>query len=237
MPPPASVPTGTPRFGRSRRPLTQFFVISGSHGVGKTTVAALVRDIMEDRGHAMTTFHHRADKAAIVGAARTEQSNRPSWKRKLWRLIPAFLRAWLIAAHDEIHYARSVAKRVGAANEEGQLAISDRYVYDRLVDLRLHSRSRQQVSAVGVACHLMRKPDMTFLLTDKPARIHARKDELSPDQIAAYQSALRDLFVRLRLPFREIDVAGREAVRVAEDIVTCIETTHLTGADRRHDTR
>jgi thymidylate kinase len=215
--------------------LTQFFVISGSHGVGKTTVAALVRDIMEDRGHAMTTFHHRTDKAAIADASRAQQTNRPTWKRKLWRLIPTSVRAWLVAAKDEVHYARSVTKRVAAATEMGQLAISDRYVYDRLVDLRLHGRPRQQVSAVGAACRLMRKPDMTFLLIDSPARIHARKDELSLTQIAAYQGALKDLFARLHIPHCEIDVAGREAALVAEDIVASIENALQTGPGRDRD--
>ena len=233
MPPRESARSWAPRPGLSRRTLTQFFVISGSHGVGKTTVAALVCDILEDRGHAITTFHHRADKAAIVAAVRSDQSNRPTWKRKLWRLIPASLRAWVIAANDELHYARSISKRVRAATEEGQPAISDRYVYDRLVDLRLHGRSRQQISAVGFACRLMRKPDMTFLLTDLPERIHARKDELSLAQIAEYQSALTSLFARLRIPYREIEVAGREAAAVAGDIVTYIENSHQTGVNHR----
>ncbi|MBT6405271.1 MAG: hypothetical protein HOK11_12655 [Rhodospirillaceae bacterium] len=215
--------------------MTQFFVISGSHGVGKTTVAALVRDILKERGVTTTTFHHRADKAAIMGVSRNEQSNRPSWKRTLWRMIPAFLRAWVIAANDELHYARSVSKRVLAATEDGQPAISDRYIYDRLVDLHLHGRSRQQISTVGLACRLMRKPDMTFLLTDLPERIHARKDELTVTQIAEYQSALTSLFIRLRIPYREIEVAGREAAAVAVEIVTYIENSHQTGANHRQD--
>lgn len=214
--------------------MTRFFIISGSHGVGKTTVAALVRDILDQRGHSTTTFHHRADKATMVSVSRIKQFGRARWKRKLWRLIPESLRAWLIAANDELHYARAVAQRVASATNQGQSAISDRYVYDRLVDLRLHGRSRQQISAVGIACRLMRKPDMTFFLIDSPERIHARKDELSVTQIAAYQTALQSLFDSLRVPYQKVEVAGREAAAVAADVVAFIETTERMDANPNH---
>jgi len=205
--------------------MTRFYVISGAHGVGKTTVTALVHQLMNEHGHTTTTFHHRADKAAIKASSQNENARRATWKRKLWHQLPAGLRAWIVATVDEISYARNVSRHIAVATAKGEPAISDRYVYDRLVDLRLHGRSRPQVSTVGMACCLMRKPDMTFLLTDTPERINARKDELSPDQIAIYQDALRALFVRLCIPFQEIDVDGRTAATVASDIANAIETT------------
>ncbi|HCP00174.1 MAG: hypothetical protein CL573_01810 [Alphaproteobacteria bacterium] len=210
--------------------MTEFYVISGSHGVGKTTVATLVREIMKARGHATATFHHRADKAVIAAASCAGATTRAAWKKSIWHFLPVPLRAWLVAAHDEQRYARSISRRIAAATADGTQAISDRYVYDRLVDLRLHARARPQISAVWVACRLMRKPKMTFLLTDTPARIHERKNELSPDQIATYQNALRDLLIRLRIPHREIAVNGREATRVAEDIAAIIEVSAFSGA-------
>lgn len=144
-------------------------------------------------------------------------------------MLPVSLRAWLVAANDELRYSRSVARRITSAASQGQAAIIDRYVYDRLVDLRLHNRPRQQVWAVEIACRLMRKPDMTFFLIDSPERIHARKDELSVEQITEYQSALKSLFMRLRIPHLEIEIDGREAVAVAESIAAFIE--HAGPAD------
>jgi thymidylate kinase len=213
--------------------MTRFYVISGAHGVGKTTVAALVRQLMNEHGHTTTTFHHRANKAAIKASSQNKNALRATWKRKLWHQLPAGLRAWIVATVDEIRYARNVASQIAVATANGDSAISDRYVYDRLVDLRLHGRSRPQVSTVGIACRLMRKPDMTFLLTDTPERINARKDELLPDQIAIYQDALRALFVRLCIPFQEIDVDGRTAAAVASDIANAIEITEAARVTAR----
>ncbi len=218
--------------------MSRFYVISGAHGVGKTTVTELVHQILSERGHPTTTFHHRADKDAIKARAQSGNASRATWKRKLWHQLPAGLRAWLIAAVDEIKYAQNVTRRIADATTNGKSAISDRYVYDRLVDLRLHSRSRPQISAVGMACRVMRKPDITFLLTDIPERINARKDELSPDLIAIYQDALRALLIQLGIPFREISVDGRTAAAVASNIVNAIEATEATlGATRGTDQR
>jgi hypothetical protein len=60
-------------------------------------------------------------------------------------------------------------------------------------------------------------------LTDTPDRIHARKAELSISQIAQYQHDLKSLFVHLRVPYNEIDVAGRPAETVARDVVSLIQ--------------
>jgi thymidylate kinase len=180
--------------------------VSGSHGVGKTTVTALVHQILADHGVATSTFHHRADKASAASTPQSDRTGPPGWKRRLWRVLPVSLRAWLVAANDELRYSRSVARRITSAASQGQAAIIDRYVYDRLVDLRLHNRPRQQVWAVEVACRLMRKPDMTFFLIDSPERIHTRKDELSVRQITEYQSALKSLFMRLRISHLEVEM-------------------------------
>lgn len=201
--------------------MTGFYVISGSHGVGKSTVADLVAQLMEGSGSPAAMFHHRAEKAA-AGESPTTGSGRPDWLRRVWHLLPAECRAWCVAIADELRYARGVNRKIKDAAYSGKPAISDRYVYDRLVDLRLHGRSNKQVQAVALACRLMRKPDMTFLLTDAPERIHARKDELTIDQIAAYQSDLAALFKRLRVPFTEIPVSGRDADAVARVVIEAI---------------
>jgi len=189
-------------------------------------VTALVHQILADHGVATSTFHHRADKASVTSTSQSERDGRPGWKRRLWRVLPASLRAWLIAANDEVRYSRSVARRIANAASLGQAAIIDRYVYDRLVDLRLHDRPRPQVLAVEVACRLMRKPDMTFLLLDAPERIHARKDELSVGQITEYQSALQSLFRRLHIPHLEIEIDGRDAAAVAQSIAAFIKNAN-----------
>jgi len=178
---------------------------------------------MTERGHAVATFHHLANKAAAGPTPTAVPSGRPAWQRQLWRLLPAVVRAWLVAANDEIRYARAIARQIDAAAGAQKPALSDRYVYDRLVDLRLHGRGRHQIAAVWAACRLMRKPTMTFLLTDAPDRIHARKAELSIGQIEQYQRDLKSLFVRLGVPYNEIDVAGRPAETVARDVVSLIQ--------------
>lgn len=194
-------------------------------------MTALVHQILADHGVATSTFHHRADKASAASIPQSDRTGPPGWKRRLWRVLPVSLRAWLVAANDELRYSRSVARRITSVASQGQAAIIDRYVYDRLVDLRLHNRPRQQVWAVEVACRLMRKPDMTFFLIDSPERIHTRKDELSVRQITEYQSALKSLFMRLRISHLEVEIDGRGAAAVAESIAAFIE--HADPADSR----
>lgn len=178
---------------------------------------------MNDRGHPTKAFHHRAKKADAGTSVHNVNQERASWQRRLWRFLPTSLRAWLIAGIDEIRYAHDLSAEIRSASHSNQIAISDRYVYDRLVDLRLHNRPIHQVNSVRAACRLMRKPKMTFLLIDTPERIHARKDELSIKQIREYQFELKNLLERLSIPYQEIHVAGRAPNPIARDIVNTIE--------------
>lgn len=198
---------------------TGFFVISGSHGVGKTTTVALVLARLQRDGCAVAAFHHRLDKAL---ATPDDMPTRPSLRRTFWQALPAFVRALIIAFVDERRYAQRIVTRVGALAAEGNTALADRYVYDRLVDLRLNARPWAQRFAVAVSCRLMPRPTLTFVLTDEPGLIFDRKPELSIENIDRYQTLLIQMLRARCVPHRIIAIEGRPAETVAAEIADSI---------------
>ena len=199
-----------------RRRAPPFFVVSGAHGVGKTTVLEACGALFEGRGVAVRRFHHIVDGVPNK-AAHGRSGGRP---RAWWgRLVPGPVKMAITATLDELRYARGINRILAQAAAESRIALSDRYAYDRLVDLRLRCRPLVQRAAVRVVCALLRHPTLTIMLTDDPAAVYDRKQELTRDQIERYQNDLADLCQRLGAPFVVVSVDGRDPNAVAEQIV------------------
>ena len=118
---------------RSREPL--FFVVSGAHGVGKTTTIEACRALFADRGIAVRQFHHIVDglpaKAtpAISASQVPPRAARPaSWWQ---RAIPRPIKMLVTSGLDASRYLRGINRILTQAVAHDQIALSDRYVYDR----------------------------------------------------------------------------------------------------------
>ena len=200
-----------------RRRGSPFFVVSGAHGVGKTTVLEACGALFECRGVAVRRFHHIVDGVPNK-TAHGRSGRRPgSWWR---RLVPAPVKMMITATLNELRYVRGITRILAQAAAEATIALSDRYAYDRLVDLRLRHRPLVQRAAVRVVCAWLRHPTLTIMLTDDPAAVYRRKQELTQDEIARYQDDLVDLCQRLGVPFVVVAVDGRDPNAIAEQIVT-----------------
>ena len=200
-----------------RRRAALFFVVSGAHGVGKTTVLEACGALFDCRGIAVRRFHHIVDGVPNkAGHGRTDDRPRLWWRR----LVPAPVKMLITATLNELRYVRGINRILAGAAAEARIALSDRYAYDRLVDLRLRRRPLIQRAAVRVVCALLRHPTLTIMLTDDPAAVYQRKQELTQDQIERYQDDLADLCQRLGAPFVVVPVDGRGPNAVAAQIVT-----------------
>ena len=216
-----SVSFGGRREAGRRRPL--FFVVSGAHGVGKSTAIEACDALLRERGVAVRRFHHivdgRPDKTTAARQRPDKQTvghGAASW----WRsIVPKPVKRLITSALDELCYVRGINRILAEAASRDRIALSDRYAYDRLVDLRLRRRPLIQRLAVRVVCALMRRPTLTILLTDDPAAVRERKQELTEEEIARYQNDLAVLCERVGAPFVVVRVNGRDPGSVAAEIV------------------
>lgn len=126
------------------------------------------------------------------------------------------------SARDASRYRGGINRILAQAATDDQIALSDRFVYDRVVDLRLRARPLIQRAAVRVLCNFMRRPTLTILLTDTPAAIYRRKQELSETEIAEYQTDLAALCQRIGAQHVLLPVAGREPEAVARAVVSVV---------------
>lgn len=200
-----------------RRPV--YFVVSGAHGAGKTTVLEAIGPMLRESGLTVRQFHHVTDvmpgKSTTPAAPRQDDDRPRAWWR---RCIPRFIKLIVASILDERCYMRGVNAILEEAKEAGQIALSDRYAYDRLVDLRLRQRPLIQRAAVWIVCTLMRRPTLTVILQDEPEAIYRRKQELTVPQIAWYQRELEIVCSRFKAPKALLSIAGRDANAVAREL-------------------
>jgi hypothetical protein len=79
----------------------------------------------------------------------------------------------------------------------------------------------------------MPRPAMTFFLDDEPDEVYARKPEMSVEQIRGYQEMMLRLLSQLQLPHLDIDLRGRDAAEVADEIADIIDAQLTAHADLR----
>jgi hypothetical protein len=208
LPPPPHAP-----LPRAAKPA--LFVIAGAHGVGKTTTLAECLRIFERLGIAIRPFHHILDTQAAPTA-----KTPPPLRKALWRrLIPGWVKLVLISFLNEARYMRGVGGLVAAATDAGAIALADRYVYDRWVDLRIRARPAPQIIAVRLACSLMPRPRLLIRLEDEPAAIYQRNTEMEITEIHRYQNDLAGLCERLKLATLVIPIGGQTPQAVANEVV------------------
>jgi len=199
-----------------RRPL--FIVVSGAHGVGKTTAVGAASSLLEQHGVAVHRFHHILDTVKTRDTERgpTKPPTKPrGW---WWRAVPQWAKMLVTSTFNELRYWRRINGILAEAARKNQIALADRYAYDRLVDIRLRQRPLIQRAVLRVVSSLMRRPTLTILLTDEATAIYQRKQELSITEIERYQEQMATLCRRLGAPLKVIAVEGRSAEAVSREV-------------------
>lgn len=226
----------------SRTAAGAFFTVMGPEGVGKTTTCGLVEDIFAGFPLQMRQFHHtafwkgdgNADLEDGTGAVSRHREAEPEatqtagaaprglpyrLARTIWRRgVPAALKTQILAVPGELQYYRRISRLLESARQAGEIALIDRYCYDRYVRWQNLAKPASQRFMARLQCRFMRRPVMAFLLHDEPTRIHARKPVMPLDEIERHQPMLVDTCRRYRVPHAVVALDGRDAPAVAADI-------------------
>ena len=226
-----------------------FFTVMGPEGVGKTTACGMVAEIYSRLPIPMRMFHHTAHwkgdgNQTLTGyeatVKSTSQSNEPHKMahaakdhtprstayrvlRTIWRgLVPDSMKRQLLAVPGELQYMDHLTGMLCLTHMSNEIALSDRYCYDRYVRwLNLDKPFTQRLLA-RIQCTVMRRPLRAFVLTDTAERIFARKESMPKWEIEKHQSMLISVCTKYGVPFDEIDLEGRDAATIATIIANRI---------------
>ena len=172
-------------------------------------------------------FHHRAISKKTLSSIDTKKVskvrlNKQSHKKTIlgfiWRyMLPFALRSFITALIDERYYRTKIESRVSRIKLNDGIAISDRFIYDRMVDLNICNRHWSQRFALFINTIIIKKPDLIIFLRDKPHLIVKRKQEFSVDETKVYQYKLEKIIRFFRTPCFYIDIDNRAVNLIAID--------------------
>jgi thymidylate kinase len=221
----------------------------GTDGSGKSTVAAQLRERLEDAGFATSSAYFGMARGNLPGVAvarrvlgvgsvapagvasaptpvstapvEMQPEHRPQLDRPLLRRAAA----WYYAAEYVWRYRRTVAP----SRRRGHVVLVDRYVYD------LRESPWPGSAASRVAEALVPRPDVLVLPDAPDAMIHARKPERSAHEQAAIQARYRSLLAERPARFQqvEVDTSGSTADPVAGLELAVISAAHMSSRESR----
>ncbi len=221
----------------------------GTDGSGKSTVAAQVRERLEDAGFATSSAYFGMARGNLPGVAlarrvlgvggvepaiaavavepvATSAADDPAGDRTtLDRPLLRRAAAWYYAAEYIWRYQRTVAP----ARRKGHIVLVDRYVYD----LRESPWPGSMASRVAEA--LVPRPDILVLPDAPDEMIHARKPERSAGEQAAIQARYRSLLAERPARFGHVvvDTSGSTADPVAGLELAVISAAHMSSRESR----
>lgn len=151
-----------------------FVVVVGPDGSGKTSIAQGILEVHEGR-----YFHFRPPYRAREMARRPSPQAPPSTKDPGWTFPPfGWLRLMRNAVTAWIGYLTAIRPTVS----RGELVVADRWLYGYMVQPRpLRYGGPEWLARLTIA--MLPTPDVVINLTAPVDVIHARKSELSKEEI------------------------------------------------------
>lgn len=172
---------------KSRRPI-RFLAIEGADGVGKSTVLRLLLpELVRSSGFSGYAFFHWKPIPGSLHFDEIPADNPHDPRAKAPR--PTLLSLMFLARHWS-QYLIGYWRRVRPALRTGRLVVADRYTYDVVLD-PARFRLRLPACVLRFFVRTLPRPDAVLLLAAPPAVIHARKPELTVEEIDAYQAKLQ----------------------------------------------
>ncbi len=206
------------------------YTIHGPDGVGKTTACQLVTEIFAQFPVGFASQHHvtswkeaPSDAPAPQPSAPVQRSLPRRMVSAIYRNTPSIVRQTWYTLSGYHRYSRNVMAMVYRYYIEGRVILVDRYIYDMWVKPYVMAEKDELLPGIGARmCRLLRRPRLAFVLSDAPLAIHGRKQELSVEEIAAFQNAMDEILRRCDVRTNRIDVGGLGPDAVAARIVTGI---------------
>ena len=206
------------------------YTIHGPDGVGKTTACRLVSEMFAQYPIGFASQHHvtgwKEKPSDAPAPPKAAAPRRPLPRRMVsaaYRNAPSIVRRTWYTMSGYHRYSRNVMAMVYRYYVEGRVILVDRYIYDMWVKPYVTADKDELLPGIGARmCRLLRRPRLAFVLNDTPLAIHGRKQELSVEEIAAFQNAMDEILTRCDVRTNRIDVGGLGPDAVAARIVTGI---------------
>lgn len=196
--------------------------LAGADGSGKTTLARGLAERLYKRPFKACRYVHgnlgvlprfrdlRAALRRLAGRPPAPAAEEPAVLKGMMTPLPAWKSAALATYYAvDLFLGRWLLRRW---RSQWALVIMDRSFYDYYYQLG-HRRCPARI--LDILARLIPKPDFLLSIEGDAAQIHARKPELTVEEIQAEQAILRGLAERLPFAYRLEGKAGTEAMIAA----------------------
>ena len=183
-------------------PPGKFVIIVGPDGVGKSTTAELVAQILA-AWHVPVWHKHMGFRPKVLPARKDagKESNVPGLLRFLYHTLDHILGFWFVVRPMLV---------------KGKIVLGERYYYNFLIDPRSEKRYGVPRWLLGAAWFFTPKPDVVILLSNTPEVIHERRQEHSVEEISRQQEEYRKVGMKAKT-FLEVRT-DKVPFEVAEDV-------------------
>ena len=197
-----------------------FITISGADGVGKSTLLDVLTDKLISDGYKIYSFHHREISKQKLMSKKSINA-RLSIPDHIFKIIKHSLRIFrLDLIKEEFFYYKKLKEHISTGITSGNIVIVDRYIYDRHVQFKIQKNAPiSRMLSIALFSFLLPKPDLAIILKATPEIIHARKPELSVEEITLYQQLISERLTAFKVNHTIFDTYAESSVQIAEKII------------------